>query len=356
MNFSKIRLNNERNSHVTKRLNRLNTWNFFKVLYRENIWRLFGFNLIVLLCLAPLLAMMIIASMQSTALQQIFPVLNSFGFSTGVWENMAEEFANQLREHKLFYGLLTAASSVLVSLVLSGGFAVIRDAFWTGKLSAVGVLKSIGKGIKANYLYALASTILIAFSIFGIYALYLWLSVVTYLWLAIVITVVLGIVDMMFCMYLLILCSVSVTYKQTLVENLDDSRRLLWLNVLPNLVHFMLMIVPVALYFLFSGSMLQSLFMVLLLMFGGMYLPLVWQTHMMRTFALFHPIEAKKKKNVHQTKQKPQDLEDVSAGASNNADSKGKRNSKKTDVIAQGEISDDVYALSDDAYSQDDNT
>ena len=46
MDFSKIKLENERSGHVTKRLNRLSTWGFFKVLYRDNIFRLFGFSLL----------------------------------------------------------------------------------------------------------------------------------------------------------------------------------------------------------------------------------------------------------------------------------------------------------------------
>ena len=55
MNFRKIALENERCGHVTKRLNRLNTWKFFQVLYRENMWRVFGFNILVLLLIVPIL-------------------------------------------------------------------------------------------------------------------------------------------------------------------------------------------------------------------------------------------------------------------------------------------------------------
>ena len=52
-----------------------------------------------------------------------------------------------------------------MSVVFSGGFAVIRDSFWTGKLSKVGVFRSIGKGIAANFLYAVASVVIIAFGV-----------------------------------------------------------------------------------------------------------------------------------------------------------------------------------------------
>ena len=190
------------------------------------------------------------------------------------------------------------ASSLLVSVVFSGGFAVIRDSFWTGKLSKVGVFRSIGKGIAANFLYAVASVVVIAFGVFGIFMFYPWAATVMAVWLAIVLTVVLSLVLFLITCYLMILCSVAVTYKQTLYENLDDSWRLLWLNFLPNILHLIMALLPIPLYFAFSGGSLQILYITVLLFVGGMYFPLVWHTHMMRTFALFHPVASKKKKEV----------------------------------------------------------
>lgn len=308
MDYNKIRLANERNSHVTKRLNRLSTWKFFKVIYRENIWRMFGFNFLMILCLVPIFIMMMLGSIRLTGISNTLPLYNGFGFGTGAWFGGSGEFADvndylaaQIRNTNTMTGVYMIAASLLVTLVFSGGFAVIRDAFWTGKLSAVGVFKSMWKGIKANILYAFASTAVIASMIFGIYELFVYLSqIVGLLWLAIVLAVLLGIVALFVTMYLLILCSVTVTYKQTPYENLDDAWRLLWLNILPNLIHLLAALIPIALYFLFSNSLLQQIFLILMLMFGGLYFPLVWQTHMMKTFALFHPVEVKKRKKVAQ--------------------------------------------------------
>lgn len=356
MNFSKIRLKNERNSHVNKRLNRLTTWKFFTVLYRENIWRMFGYSFLMLLCLAPIFAVLIKGNYDKMALDFTFPALNSFGFATGVWDGMDAEYALQLGQLRLLTGLMAASASILVTLMLSGGLAVIRDAFWTGKLSAVGVFKSMGKGIKANFLYAFVSTAIIAFSIFGIYAFYLWASAVLDLWLVIVLTVLLCIVEMLLVIYLLILCSVSVTYKQTVYENLDDSWRLLWLNVVPNILHLIFALLPVALYFLFSGGMLLTIYMVLIFMFGGLYFPLVWQTHMMKTFALFHPVEVKKKKqHAHQS----QNMQPVAAdyGQDDGADSVNTDNNEQQSQLAeQDESATDAYSMDTDVYGNaDDN-
>ena len=295
MDYSKIRLNNERNEHVTKRLNRLSAWKFFRVLYRENIWRLFGFSLLMILCLAPLFAMIVLGSINLSGLEQTLPTLNSFGFSTGVWSGVADYYNHQAMQSKIQTALFAVCVSLLATIILSGGFAVIRDAFWTGKLSTVGVFKSIWKGIKANIAYAFISALLIAASVFGIYAFCLWGQLMLPVWATVIVSILLSIAAMFLGIYLLILCSVTVTYKQSIFENLDDSWRLMWLNILPNIIHFLVALLPIPLYFVFRGGMLQMIYFTIVLMFGGMYFPLVWQTHMMKTFALFHPVEVKKK-------------------------------------------------------------
>ena len=302
MDYSKIRLANERNSHVTKRLNRLSTWKFFKVIYRENIWRMFGYNFLMLICVLPIWVVMMMSDFALSNILNTLPTLNGLGFSTGAWWGSTGSFASvadyinfQTRQTQTFYGGMAVLAAMLMTLVFSGGFAVIRDAFWTGKLSTVGVFRSMWKGIKANIGYAFITAAIVALSVFGIWNFYVWFKDIVF-WLAIVLTVLLAIVALFVLMYLMILCSVTVTYKQKIGENLDDAWRLLWLNVLPNLVHMVVALIPVGLYFLFSNSFLQQIYLIVMLMFGGLYFPLVWQTHMMKTFALFHPVEVRKKK------------------------------------------------------------
>ena len=152
MDYSKIKLNNERNEHVTKRLNRLNTWNFFKVLYRENVMRLFGFSILMIICIAPIFAMVFLGLSDNSKLSMSLPLLNGIGFSTGMWEGMQSYYDRVSALNNLHTGLYCVAASLLCSLIVSGGFAVVRDAFWTAKLSTVGVFKSFGKGIKASVL------------------------------------------------------------------------------------------------------------------------------------------------------------------------------------------------------------
>lgn len=294
MNYRKIALENERSGHVTKRLNRLNTWKFFQVIYRENMWRVFGFSLLVLLLLVPIFVMIIISGVQVNQLQATLPTVGD-PFSTGAWLGVEQVFAQQKLQVQTVYGLYTVAVSLISSLILCGGFAVIRDAFWTGKLSTVGVFRSFFMGIKASFLYALVSEAIIALSLFGIIIFANWATGTMAGWVMVICIVLMSILLWFITCYLLILCSVSVTYKQSFSANLRDAWLLMWLNILPNLLHVLFALIPVALYLITMGGMLQSIVMVLIFMFGGMYVPLVWQSHMMRTFALFHPVETKKK-------------------------------------------------------------
>ncbi len=296
IDYTKIALGNERNQHVTKRLNRLSTWKFFGVLYRENVMRLFGFNILMLLCLAPVLVAILFGQANASLIEQNMPLVGSFGFGTGAWRDALSSTNILIEDSNQLYGWYTVLGALLCTFMLSGGFAVIRDSFWTGKLSAVGVFRSMGKGIVANGLYALVSTGLIACSIHGIILFYGWAQYVMPTWVAIILLVLLCLVEMFLVIYLLILCSVSVTYKQSLAQNLADSFRLLFLNVMPNIMHLLFSLLPIPFYLVFQGGALQMIATMLLMMFGGLYFPLVWQTHMMKTFALFHPVEVKKKK------------------------------------------------------------
>lgn len=344
MDYSKIKLNNERNEHVNKRLNRLNTWQFFKVLYRENIMRLFGFSFLMILFIAPIVLVMMFGVGNNSSLSATLPQLNGLGFSTGIWDGMKDYFAKVSARNNLFTGLYCVAASLLCSLILSGGFAVIRDAFWTGKLSAVGVFKSFGKGVKASIVYALVTDIILAFSVFGAYQFYVWAVTVMPLWLSIVLLVLICIVIMFVAIYLFILCSVATVYKQSVLDNLDDAWRLMWLNILPNIIHFVLAMIPVALYFALSGTAFFTIILVLLLMFGGMYIPLVWQTHMMKTFALFHPVEVKKKKKNQHLKADKTVV---------NQDGNGEQKELPVSQADESFDDEDVYATEDDVEEVD---
>ncbi len=308
MDFKKIKLDGERNQHVTKRKNNLSAWNFFKVLYRDNLWRLFGYNLAMLLFIAPAYFMYMTAVVKVSNLVVDLPTSAPFNpFAVGIWSNVTSELATQSSAIFSHYGFFMALCGLCLAFMFSGGFAVTRDAFWTGKYNAkkvtaegftvtTNVTKSIYMGVISAFPYALVTAGVISFGIFGIFKFYKWCVVVSKAW-TIVATVLLALVLWLVATFLLIVCSVATTYKQSVKQTIADSWLLLWLNILPNLVHVLFALVPVWLYLVVAGhQLLMSVYTVLLLMFGGMYFPHVWQTYMMKTFALFHPVEDKKAK------------------------------------------------------------
>ena len=67
---------------------------------------------------------------------------------------------------------------------------------------------------------------------------------------------------------------------------------MLLLNFLPHASRFVVALVPVAVYFIMGSGLLVIMFM---LMLGFFYIPFVWQTHMMKVFTLFHPVQVNKK-------------------------------------------------------------
>lgn len=223
MDFSKIKLENERSGHVTKRLNRLSTWGFFKVLYRDNIFRLFGFSLLMIALIVPVIFMLMSGTIKINTLQQSLPLLNEIGFSTGSWDGVSAEYVNGVKSINNVTALYACLAGLACTFILCGGFAVIRDAFWTGKLSAVGVFRSLWLGIKSSFLYALFGAAVISATVGGLYFFYTWASVVMPLWLAIVLLVLLCIAALFVVTYVLIVCSVAVTYKQSVGRTLDDS-------------------------------------------------------------------------------------------------------------------------------------
>lgn len=302
MNYKNIKLENELNTHLTKRLNRLSGWGFFKVLYRVSMGRMMGTNILLLLLVVPIIYIMLMGATSLSTILASLPVNGSFGIGTGIWDGVADYVISVTTTQNINTSLLCLIGVIPLAFILSGGFAIIRDAFWIGKIK---VFAPFGRGVKANFLYALVSMVIIGGMVVGILNFY-WFAVGAMAkWLAIVIVVLMSILALLITIYLFILCSVSVTYRQSIKTTLLDSWYLLWLNILPNIIHFLLAMVPLFLY-LIASSTFQMLILALILMVGVFYIPFIWQTHMMKTFALFNPVEVNKKGETKVAKQQQQ--------------------------------------------------
>ena len=289
MDSKKIKLGNERCQHLTKRLNRLSIWGFFKYLYANQAMKLLLVNFLYLVFFAPCLVFVVLATIKSQELAGTLPTLGSLTMSSGFWTGVDAYYQGQvelLNQATLWKSCLGALA---ISFVLSGGFAIIRDAFWGGKLT---VIPSFIRGVKASWGYAFGVSAVLSAAAFG-FAHFVWWSqdALGNGW-SIALSILLGLVLFVIALYLFILCSVTVTYKQSFKQNLADAWRMLLLNFLPHASRFVIALVPVAIYFAFGSGLLVIMFM---LMLGFFYIPFVWQTHMMKTFALFHPVAVNKK-------------------------------------------------------------
>ncbi|MEG2015243.1 MAG: hypothetical protein RR086_05870, partial [Clostridia bacterium] len=284
-------LENERSGHLTKRLNRLSTWGFFKVLYRNDMFRMIGVNLLLLVFAAPMVIVYYIYMMKLSTLQLSLPYFNGIGLGVSSWGGVAEYFATQsaILNNEMMLWLLLA--SLGLAVLFAGGFGIMRDAFWTGRIK---VFKPFWSGIKSGIAYTLAGVAVVVGGVYGIYSLFIFMKSATALWLAISVLVVLILAWVLVTIYVLILFSVVVTYKQSVAQNLADSWRLLWMNILPNILHFVIFLVPVLLY-IFLPDMLRTFVITLMLFIGMYYFVHIWMSHMMKTFALFHPVLVNKK-------------------------------------------------------------
>ncbi|MBO5773112.1 MAG: hypothetical protein J6R37_04870 [Clostridia bacterium] len=292
VDYKLIKLENERSTHLTKRLNRLSLWQFFKVLYRDSMGRMLLTNFLLLLALTPLAVAVIYFYVQINNAQYALPYYNTLGAGNGIWIGVYEHF-DALQTAYVDQCLTWCLLAFLgISIILSGGFAVVRDSFWTGKIK----IRAFFGGLKANVLYALATSAIIGGALYGIVVFCLKCTLPT--WAVIVLAILMSLVLLLVACFLFILCSVSVTYKQSLKQNVKDSFRLLWLNPIPNLIHETLMLLPIPVIFwaATAGQLLMFVVYMFVFFIGAFYFAFVWQTHMMKTFALFHPVAGADKK------------------------------------------------------------
>ncbi len=289
-----IKLDGERSTHLNKRLNRLSSTKFFGVLYRVNMGRMLLVNLMILLCCIPVYYVLMMAISDISTLSSGLPTYGSFALSSGLWVDVNSYLSSNTTAIYQSYLLWFALGGLTLTIVFSGIFAILRDAFWVGNMK---VFSSFARGIKANIGYAFVSALLICGMATGIVWFYWYVYPTVAVWAGIIMLVVMAIVFVFVTIYLFILCSVTVTYKQSVGSSLLDSWNLYMQNIIPNIFKFCMYMLPVLLLLL-TSSTIQSLLVVIMLMVGLFYIPFVWQTHMMQVFALFHPIEQVKKKDL----------------------------------------------------------
>lgn len=290
---SKIKLEGERSSHLNKRLNRLSTAKFFGVLYRVNMGRMLLVNFMILLCCVPAYYVYIQAVTAVYNLTVALPTYSAFGASSGMWVDVYSYIGTASASIYQSYLVWFALAVLMLTFVLSGVFGILRDAFWLGNMK---VFSSFGRGVKANIGYAFFSSVVIAGMGYGIVYAYWFVYPTLATWLGIIMLVAMALAFIFITIFLFILCSVTVTYKQSVGRSIADSWNLFMLNIMPSIFRFCMAMLPIVLVLV--SSTLATLVVVIMLMVGLFYIPFVWQTYMMQVFALFHPVEQIKKSQL----------------------------------------------------------
>lgn len=293
----RLYLEGERSGHVEKLVNRLGSWKFFQVLYGNNMMRMFGMNIFMtILALPALYGFFYFTMFIWQGLSSYYPASGMFLFNSTIWfgfEQFNAGIQSQIASSTALWG---GVMIVWSTLILSGGFAVIRDSFWTGKLK---VLKTFFKGIVESAPIMFVFMLVLGGLFAGICMLYQLMLGVMVEWLAIVLIILAWIVFVEIAVYVMVLYSVVSVHKQSIIHSMSDAWILYKANIIPNTISFVFAFTPVV-YFLmtFGGNMnmITQLLMIMLLMIGMFYTVFVWQTHMMKTFRLYHPVELKRVK------------------------------------------------------------
>lgn len=292
--YHKVVLAGERSGHLEKKVNELGSWEFFKYLYGNFSWKLVVVNMIMLVLILPL----VILTVNYTMLAGVnfasnLPTDETFLAGGTYWFGI-KDYATSLKSGNMQNSAIWIALLIIWStLVLAGGFSIVRDSFWSGELK---IFKPFFRGIKETALFMLPFMIILGGLYCGFtYALSLLLPLIptfAYVMIAVTLYAVLVLVAI----YVLIVFSTYGAYKQNLRTTLIDSWELYKVSFVANLFNFILSFAPVVLVLIF-GTSTSNFFITLLLagfvIIGFFYTVFVWETHMMKTFRLYHPVEKK---------------------------------------------------------------
>ncbi|MFR3346600.1 MAG: hypothetical protein ACLTSK_00890 [Christensenellales bacterium] len=163
---NKIVLKNERNGHVNKLVNELGSWGFFKVIYRNDMLKILGMNILMLILFVPVGYLAYRYLIQVSQFTSRLPVGNAIGFGYAPWLGVGAEISRltNLAMSELLLWMLAAGA--VVGLSVAGGMAIIRDSFWTGRLK---VFKAFGRGIVENGVACVVCFVLLVGCVNGIY-------------------------------------------------------------------------------------------------------------------------------------------------------------------------------------------
>ncbi len=297
-NNENIVLQNERSSHVEKLVNELSTFKFFQYVYSKDMFKIFGMNLLMCIFLVPLIYIYYQYTLDTSAFNSTIPANGSLGLGFTYWAGLTAYAKNMLNGFSTKLWLYSIPSLCAFSLAFAGGICIIRDAFWTGRIK---VIKPFFIGIYQCGLIVFVGFAILSSALFGLIQLNIFAATLSSFG-GVSLQIIAWIIFALICIYLFTLFSVTATYKQGFLDSIKTAWALMWKYFVSTLINFLISLVPIYLLLIFGGGQLQIIMAVIFLMIGLFYIVLVWQSHMMKIFSIYHPVEKKviKRKKQYQ--------------------------------------------------------
>lgn len=280
-NTNKIVFRNERSQFVTKVENTTGGWRFFGYLYNTAMFRVLLLQLLMLIFVVPVVALIFISQSRFNALAQSLPYSATFGLGIMPWFGLQPYLTASMgavTEEMYLWMLLCIP---VITIGLCGGFAVIRDAYWTGKLR---IFRSFGSGICQTTLRFLPFTLVFAGGLLGLFYLNNAMAALPS-WLVAVIDIVILVVLLLILMIGFVYLGTSTLFRESVGEGLKNALALTFRHIWTNLATFIFMLLPVAVLLFVNVSVIQTMLGVLMVMFGMIYIGIVWMIHMIRVTA-----------------------------------------------------------------------
>jgi len=280
---SNVCFTGERSESIAKIENNTGGWRFFSYIYNASMFRTLGLQFLMLLFFIPAVFVILWQSSQLLGLTSQLPVSNSLGLGISPWFGLDTYLSSNTAAIAQTMYLLLLVAIPVVTIAISGGFAVIRDAYWTGKLR---VCTSFFRGVAQTGLKFLPFTFIFALGLMGTHYLGIategmagWIKTI----ISIVVLAVLFVVLLIGFVYV----GTSTLYKQSFVDGFKNALRFTFKKFLSHAVTLFFTLFPIGLV-AFSGSMgslFSSLVIILFIMFGMLWIGLVWMIHIIRSTA-----------------------------------------------------------------------
>jgi len=274
-----IVLENERSAGIEKIKNDTGAWGFFKYLYGKYSFKILLLNLLMIVFAIAVYLLNQIFSLRIAGEAAALPYSSTFGLAITPWGGTAQFYANIVNKYNTQKALWMMLAIPLITVPVSGGFAVVRDAYWTGKFS---IFKTFFKGVYQTGLQVLPFIVLIAAGFLGIHFAGMGLAAAGVAsWIAVTLKVIMYIAVALIAIYGLVFAGVVTLYDQSFALSLKSAFQLTVRGIISHIISFV-MTGAIFVLLLINMNLISIIVLTIIIMFGMIFAALVWMIHMIK--------------------------------------------------------------------------